>query len=109
MAAPVTVPVEVTPDATARIEELGMRREFEKMIEYTKKAVDDLQSIDVTVYDDPYEPGEPRMVIRAWREGCGTVDDPSRSSWVDWYVKTFAPDVRRWFSFEIDYGTNHGR
>jgi hypothetical protein len=109
MAAPTTVPVEVSADAAARIKELGMQREFERMLEHTKQTVSDLQSIEVTLYDDPYEPGEPRMVITAWREGPGTIADPTRANWVDWYVETLPPDICRWFGFQVDYRTDHGR
>jgi hypothetical protein len=109
MAASTAVSVEVTPEAAARIEQLGLRPEFEKMVEHTKQTVDDLQSIEVVVYDDPYEPGEPRMVITAWRSGPGSVDDPTWDRWVDWAVRTFPPDVCRWFGFHVSYRRDYGR
>lgn len=109
MAVPLTVPIEVKPEATARIEDLGMQSEFEQMLEHTRQTVTDLQSIDVSVYNDPYEPDEPRIVITAWKEGPGTVDDPTRATWVNWYVEAFPPGVCRWFSFEVAYRTDDER
>src|SRR5689334_23947988 len=98
MAVPMTVPVELRPDATARIEELRMQSEFEQMVERTRQTVNDLQAIEVNLYNDPYEPDKPRIVITAWKEGPGTVGDPTRASWVDWYIEAFPPSVCRWFS-----------
>ncbi len=109
MAAITSIPVEVTPDAAARIEELGMWKQFEAMIEHTKRTVADLQSIEVTLYHDPYEPGEPRLVITAWRQGPGSVDDPTWDNWVDWVIGTFSPEVCRWFGFDVSYRREHGR
>lgn len=109
MTAPATIPVEVSPEAAARIEELGMSKEFEAMIEHTKQTVAGLHTIQAGLYGDPYEPGEPRIVITAWKDGPGTVDDRTRGAWVDWYVETFSPNACRWFSFQVDYRTDHGR
>jgi hypothetical protein len=102
------VPVEVASDAAARIQELGFQGEFEMMVDHTKQIVTDLLSLEITLYEDPDEPGEPRIVITAWREGPGTVSDPTRSKWVDWYLETFPADICRWFLFEVDYKDNHG-
>jgi hypothetical protein len=109
MAAPTTVQVEVVPDAAARIQALGMQREFEMMVDHTKQTVAELHSIEVTLYNDPYEPGEPRMVITAWREGPGSVDDDTWDNWTDWVIHSFPPDVYPWFGFHVSYRHNNGR
>jgi hypothetical protein len=109
MAAPTTLPVEVTPAAAARIEELGMQREFEQMLEHTKQTVTELHSIEVTLFNDPYEPGEPRLVITVRREGPGSVDDPTWDNWTDWVIHSFPPDVYRWFGFHVSYRHDNGR
>jgi len=109
MAAPTTFPVEVTPDAAARIEELGMRKEFEAMIEHTKQAVADLESILVTRYDDPDDPEESRITIQAWQHGPASVDITTWDDWGSWFVDTFRPEVRRFFGFTTRYRENHER
>ena len=109
MAATTTIPVEVTPEASARVEELGMQPEFEKMVEHTKQTVADLQWIEVTLFDDLEEPGAPRIVIAAWRKGPGMENDRTWDSWTDWVIRTFAPDIHCWFGFEVDYRDRHER
>ncbi|MGH7174608.1 MAG: hypothetical protein ACRELF_11520 [Gemmataceae bacterium] len=60
MIASTAVPVTVTPEAEARLAELGMRKELEQMIAYVREAVPGLAAIEVTVaecYDSRDEPG----------------------------------------------------
>jgi hypothetical protein len=104
-----TVHVRVADDAAARIKELGLEKEFEAMLEHAKQAVPDLRSIEVNLYYDPGEPGEPRAVITAWQKGTPALDDPTEKNWDHWVVRTFSPDVHRWFSFEALSWDNYGR
>ncbi len=48
-----------------------MQREFEEMLEHTRQTVAGLHSIEVEAWDDPSEPGQPHVVITAWRDGAG--------------------------------------
>jgi hypothetical protein len=107
MATPATVPVEVTPDASARIEELGMWKEFEAMIEHTKQMVSDLDAIIVTRFEDPDDPEESRLTIQARQHGPASADISIWDHWGSWFVATFSPDVRRYFSFTMRYRENH--
>jgi hypothetical protein len=47
-----TVPLNVTDEANARIDALGLRTEFERMVERVCEVVKDLQRIDVRL--EPY-------------------------------------------------------
>src|SRR5437879_3390871 len=99
MAALITIPVEVTPDAAARIEELGMWKEFEAMIEHTKNTVVDLNSILVTRFDDLDDPGESRVSIQARQHSPASVDISTWDNWGSWFIAAFPPEVRRYFGF----------
>jgi len=107
MAAPATIPVEVTPEAAARIEELGMSKEFQAMIEHTKQSIVDLQSIRVTRFDDLDDPGESRVSIQARQHGPESEDLSTWDRWGSWFVESFPPDVRRYFSFTTRYREDH--
>ncbi len=109
MAATTAIPVEIAPDAAARIEELGMQREFEAMLEHTKQTVTNLESISVTRFDDPDDPEESRVTIKAWQHGPPSVDIAAWDHWGSWFVKTFPPDVCRYFSFTTRYRENNER
>jgi hypothetical protein len=65
MATPTTIPVTVTPEAAARVAELGMQRELDEMVQHTLETIPGLQSIKV-VLELPYDTGEEdRITIEA--------------------------------------------
>jgi len=98
------IPAQIAADAGARVVELGMEREFHEMLGYTQKAVLRLRSIAVTLYHDPDEPGQPRVLITAYRAGPELEDDRTEADWSAWQVRTFPPHVCRWFSFDTAAG-----
>jgi hypothetical protein len=87
------VPLTITPEAGARIAELGMRKELEQMIAYVREVVPGLTAIDVTIaecYDTRDETG---VSITACSD---RVFEPGNTvSWdsAAWAVKTFPPKV----------------
>jgi hypothetical protein len=107
MATATTVPLIVTPEAGARIAELGMQREFDAMIEHTRQAVPYLRSIEVTL-EEPYDTGdEPGIVIWATVDNPHPLADTSETQWSNWKVSTFSPDVCRHFVMLVVYGKAH--
>ena len=63
----IAAPVTVTPEAMARIAELGMQAELERMLEHTRKTVPGLRAIEVQLAL-PYDTGnETSIVIEASR------------------------------------------
>src|ERR1700737_3447777 len=89
----------VAADAAARVVELGMEREFREMLDHTEKSIPNLRSVAVMLYHDPGEPGQPRVLITAYRAGAESVDDRAEADWSAWQVRAFPPQVCRWFSF----------
>jgi hypothetical protein len=105
------IPVVIRPEAATRIAELGIQREVEQMLEYTRHNVPGLESIEIEAWDDEFEPGQPHLRITGWRPGCiSSKEDllPERE-WGSWFVRAFVPDVLRWFSFFICYRNEHAR
>ena len=110
MASVTTVPVTVTPDAAARIADLGMQSEFEQMVEHARQVVPYLRSIRVTLEHDPEGEDEPGIVIWSHREDTDWEKDTSDWDNSRWKVTTFPPEVCIQFSMitlyndEADYG-----
>jgi hypothetical protein len=109
MATDTTVPVRVEAEAAARVQKLGLQREFEAMLEHTRQTVPNLREIEATLYRDPDDPEAPRVIITAWKNGPGAPDDPTERDWDAWEVRNFPPDVFRWFSFNALSWDDYGR
>jgi hypothetical protein len=91
------VPVTLTPEATARVAELGMRSQLDQMLEHTRQSIPDLLSIEVKL-DEPYNPGDtPRVIIEARRAGRLLLPDRTEWDWGGWKVSTFPPEVAEQF------------
>jgi hypothetical protein len=105
------IPVVIRPEAAARIEQLGIQREVEQMLEHTRQSVPGLESIEVEAWDDEFEPGQPHLSIVGWRPGCSSsgADFDPETEWGSWFVRAFQPEVVRWFSFYICYRNEHAR
>jgi hypothetical protein len=98
-----SVPVTVSAEVEARITELAMQREMERMLEYTSQAAG-VRSIDVTLMP-PCDPGdEPRVILEVTRDKPQQANDPFWRQWRDWMVETFPSDVLRHFNLLIDHG-----
>jgi hypothetical protein len=94
---PTTIPVTVTPEAAARVAELGMQAELERMIEHTRQSVPGLRSIEVQEAL-PYDTGdETTIVIQVTMADPHLDRDPTNTDWDRWMVTTFPPDVCRYF------------
>ncbi len=106
MAAALIVPLTIEPEAAARVAELGMQAELDRMLEHTRQVVSKLQHIRV-VLEPPYDTGdEPYLTIEATRGGSYAGDDPTQREWGDWLVNSFPPDVWRHFGLLVLYGTS---
>lgn len=92
-----TVPVIITPEAAARVAELGMKAELERMLEHTRQTVSGLRSIEVQLAL-PYDTGdETSIIIEASMDDPHLEYDPTDTECGKWEVRTFSPDVCRYF------------
>lgn len=87
------VPVTITPEAEARIAELGMRKELEQMIAYVREVVPELAGIEVALTERFDTGSEPGITIEAYSD---RIFEPGNTvSWdsIRWEVETFPPQV----------------
>ena len=93
MASVSTIPLSITPEASAQVAKLGMEEPFEQMLEHTRETVPGLRSIRVTL-QPPYDLGEdPCVLIEANRDNPQLQDDPTDREWGYWRLTTFSPKV----------------
>ncbi len=102
-----TVPIHVTPEAAARVAELGMQAELDRMLEHTRQTVPGLRSIEVQLAL-PYDTGDDTtIIIQPTSDVPFRPDDPIQREWDEWQMNTFSPDIYRHFILMPHYGTAH--
>jgi hypothetical protein len=102
-----TVQVTITPEAAARVAELGMQAELEQMLEHTRQVVAGLRKIvvDITL---PYDTGtEIGIGIEAYTTIPFVRGDLTDWDWGVWKARTFPPEVCEHFSFGITNEVHH--
>ena len=93
MNASIDVPVTITPQAEARLAELGMHKELEQMIAYVREVVPGLAAVEVTVaecYDSRDEPG---VSITAYSDRVFEPGENASEEIDCRVVRTFPPQV----------------
>jgi hypothetical protein len=93
MSAAATVPVTITPEAAARVAELGMQAELERMVEHTRQSVPGLRRIEVTLTPPYGERPSSGINIEAYTDRPFIEGDRTWSDWGRWKVTTFPPEV----------------
>jgi hypothetical protein len=92
-----SIPVTVTSEASAFIQQLGLDAEFDRMIEHTRQAVPNLRRIEVTYEFDLSDEMHSSVVIWSHRDRHQAGDDPTNRGWSRWLVETFPPAVCQHF------------
>ena len=96
-----TLPITMPPEVAARIDELGLRAELDRVLAYTQSVVETLSTIRIVPYHDPLEPDGMRMEIVAIKEARYVRQDSERRRWLDAVLAMISPDFRRWFVFDL--------
>src|SRR5579884_1244979 len=86
------VSMTITPEAEARIAELGMNNEFEQMIAHVRAVVHDLAAIEV-VRELPYDTDWEPVSITAYSDLAFTPGNTTSAKLDEWVVNTFPPQV----------------
>ncbi len=103
------IPVTITPQAEARIAELGFQRECERMIEYARRVVPHLAGIEVEIAE-PYDTGSDRGVnILVYSDRPFEPEDTTSRDFGLWQVRTFPPHVCEHMRVLLIYGRPHAR
>jgi hypothetical protein len=102
-----TIPVSVTPEAAARIAELGFQPQVDRMIEYARQHLPELVQIEVVLNERWDTGGEPGVAIEAWsRRPYNPVE---RISWklTEWMVANFPSEVLEHLHMSYHPGPEH--
>jgi hypothetical protein len=87
-----TIPVTVTPEAAARIAELGFQTQIEQMIEHARHLADVVR-IEVMLNERYDMGGEPGVAVWAWAPRPFDPNDTTDRDLARWEVDTFPPEV----------------
>lgn len=104
------IPFTIEPEAADLVAELGLRAEFERMVEHARQTIPGLHRLHVA-FAPPYDTGpDPGVLIEAYWERR---EEPSRHDvWEKcsrWKISTFPPDVFRHFTLLLMDENAHGR
>ena len=104
MSASATIPVTITPEAAARVAELGMQQAVEQMIEHTRQTVPALRRIEL-ILEPPYDTGDdPYLTIQAHTDRPFRREDTTEQEWGMWKITTFAPQIYQHIAMQVHYG-----
>jgi hypothetical protein len=95
MSTSATIPVTVTPEAAARLAELGMHAEVDRMIDFARQNLPGIMSIEVVLnvrYDEDSPNGVAIEVYsnRPWDSAEFDLADKALRRWM---ITTFPPEV----------------
>jgi hypothetical protein len=99
---PTTVNMRVEPEATARIVELGLQAEVDRMIEHAVKTVPGICRVEIRLEDASDAHDEPYLSASAFREfALWSERNPEVDQFRDWKLENFSPDVLWRFNLHI--------
>lgn len=85
--------VTVTPEAAARVAELGFQKEFEQLVERARTTIQGVRWLEVR-REPPYDTGDEEQVVIWIRIADNQLlNNPSIDTFIDWKLETFSPDV----------------
>jgi hypothetical protein len=108
MNASVDVPLTITPEAAARIAELGLQREFEQMLVYVRQAVPGVVAIEVK-RELPYDTDSEPVSITAYSDEAFAPGRRTSGDLTRWRVETFPPQVLEQLCILVSPGSPHAR
>jgi hypothetical protein len=88
-----TVPVSITPQAEARLAELGMHAEMERMIEHAREVLPEVARIEVVLNDRYDLGGEPGVVAEVYGKEPCPANDGTFWKLAERMVSSFTPQV----------------
>src|SRR5262245_59190318 len=102
-----SVPVTITPEAAARVAELGMEKELEQMLEHARQVVPDLKRLDVVLAHREPLGAEPGVTVRVTTARPFVPGDRTDWDLGVWTVNTFPARVCEYLLLDLYYETLH--
>jgi hypothetical protein len=93
MSTSATVPLTVTPEAAARIAELGITDHVERMIEHARQKLPELERIEVVLYGRDELGDEPGLAIDIYSRRPYELPNRDERNLIRWMVREFPPEV----------------
>jgi hypothetical protein len=88
-----TAPVTVTPEAAARIAHLGLQAEVDRMIDYARRSLPEVERIEVVLYDR-YDLGdEPGLAVDVYSRRPFDPEEHVSFDLIRWFVTEFPSEV----------------
>lgn len=87
------VPVTISNEVQARVEELGLRRELETILEHARNTIPGLRFLNVSLERCPEMPDSPKILIDAHRPHLGDAERDAQNAWTEWELKSLTPNV----------------
>lgn len=100
----INVPVTITPEAAARMAELGFQAELEQMFENARQLVPDLRRIEVELNIRYDEDGPDGVSIMAITGSPWTPEEQFRDRVSDRQIEMFPPEVLEHMHLSVLYG-----
>jgi hypothetical protein len=101
------VAVTVTPEAAARVAELGMHAQFEAMLDYARQSVPGLRRIEVRL-NERYDTGdEPGVFIEVFAATDADACYQAERRCDRWFIDTFPSGVLEHFLLRISPEAGH--
>jgi hypothetical protein len=88
-----TIPVTVTPEAAARVAKLGFQAEVDRMIDYARLQLPEVERIEVVLYDRHDDGDEPGLAVDIYSRHPFNPDEHISSQVSRWAVREFPPEV----------------
>jgi hypothetical protein len=104
------VPVTVSPEAAARIAELGIGSAVERMLAHARRTIPGLKALEV-ILEPTYDLGPPDdwLTIRALCDRDWDPEDKAEDEFGRWRITTFPPEVCQHIALLIHYRTGRAR
>jgi hypothetical protein len=104
MATSTTVPITVTPEAAARVAELGLQRELDEMVKHTLETIPGLRAVNVVLVL-PYDTGEEdRISIDATVDMNTPGLYEAQCQWGRWLIETYPSRVMAYINLMTTFG-----
>jgi len=104
-----TIPITVEPAAAARVRELGLEQDLERMLDHLTHHVPGLRSIEVRLDAEVNMWDYASIILETHQDDPGK-EDIERDEWTAWLAATFSGDSLRHFVRDYVYEeVPHGR
>jgi hypothetical protein len=103
------IPVTVTPEAAARIAELGFEAPLERMLDYARTRLPEIVRIEVELNERYDLGGEPGVAVEAYSRRPFDPAERADDDLADWLIRTFPPEVLEHLHVSYRPGADHAR